>query len=149
MAPHRRADGHPRHTSDYEAFEAWAEAYERQTFRYTDSNRRIGEATRDLFANWYPKALAPLVHRGIYALLDAPMLDVFGFPTPHPLLRRVVGGGLALRGRLVRFLPPRRRPQFFTDLRNRTHPRGYEIRGLGPERLRDAERRNGRPGRLS
>jgi hypothetical protein len=125
----------------YEAFEAWAAGYERQTFRYSESNRRIGEATRDLFAGWYPRVVAPVVHRAIYALLDDPMLEAFGFPRPHPLLRRVVGGSLALRGRVVRFFPVRRRPSFFTDLRNRTHPRGYEIAGLGPERLREAERR--------
>ena len=40
----------------YEAFEAWARAYERATFRYTETNRKIGAATRDLFAGWYPKA---------------------------------------------------------------------------------------------
>lgn len=124
-----------------EAFEAWSAGYERQTFRFTESNRRIGEATRDLFAGWYPKIFAPVVHRAIYALLDDPMLEAFGFPRPHPLLRRMVGGSLALRGRAVRFLPVRRRPSFFTDLRNRTHPQGYKIGGLGPERLREAERR--------
>jgi ER-bound oxygenase mpaB/B'/Rubber oxygenase, catalytic domain len=131
--------------ASYEAFEAWSLAYERQTFRYTETNRKIGEATRDLFAGWYPKAFAPLVHHGIYALLDDSMIEAFGFPQPHPLLRRMVGGSLALRGRLVRFLPVRRRPNFFTDLRNRTHPKGYEIVGLGPERLREAERRKQPP----
>jgi hypothetical protein len=125
----------------YESFEAWSTAYERATFRYTDANRRIGEATRDLFAGWYPKVLAGAVHQGIYALLDDAMLEAFGFPKPHPLLRRMVGGVLAARGRIVRFLPPRRRPNFFTDRRNRTHPAGYEIGRLGPERLRDGVHR--------
>jgi len=126
---------------DYEAFEAWARAYEKATFRYTETNRKIGEATRDLFAGWYPTLLAPAVHQGIYALLDETMLDAFGFPHPHPLLVRAVAGSLALRGRVVRFFPVRRRPSFFTDRRNRTHPSGYAIAHLGPEKLRDAERR--------
>ena len=126
---------------DYEAFEAWARAYEKATFRYTETNRKIGEATRDLFAGWYPTLLAPAVHQGIYALLDETMLDAFGFPRPHPLLVRAVAGSLALRGRVVRFFPVRRRPNFFTDRRNRTHPSGYAIAHLGPEKLRDAERR--------
>jgi hypothetical protein len=69
------------------------------------------------------------------------MREAFGFPRPHPLLSRMVFGSLVLRGRLVRWLPVRRRARFFTDGRNRTHPKGYEIAGLGPERLRDAERR--------
>ena len=125
----------------YEALEGWALAYERATFRYTESNRKIGEATRDLFAGWYPKALAPAVHHGIYALLDETMLEAFGFPRPHPVLKRVVEGSLALRGRILRFFPPRRTPNFFTDRRNRTHPTGYAIAHLGPEKLREAERR--------
>jgi hypothetical protein len=133
----------------YEAFEAWALAYERATFRYTDSNRKIGEATRDLFAGWYPKAFAKGVHHGIYALLDDTMIEAFGFPKPHPWLRRAVAGSLALRGRLVRWLPARRQPNFFTDRRNRTHPSGYEIRHLGPERLREAEARRRPPAGLS
>jgi hypothetical protein len=125
----------------YDAFAAWAAAYERATFRYTESNRRVGVATRDLFAGWYPRPLAPLVRRGIYALLDEPMLEAFGFPRPHPILRRMVGATLAARGRLIRWFPVRRTPNFFTDRRNRTHPKGYEIRDLGPERLREAARR--------
>jgi hypothetical protein len=125
----------------YEAFEAWAVAYERATFRYTESNRKIGAATRDLFASWYPAVFAPFVRRGIYALLDDSMLDAFGFPKPSPILRRLVRGAVALRGRLVRWFPPRQTPDFFTDRRNRTHPSGYAIGAIGPERLRDAEKR--------
>jgi hypothetical protein len=125
----------------YEALQAWAQEYERATFRYTETNRKIGEATRDLFAGWYPKVFAPAVHQGIYALLDDTMLEAFGFPRPHPLLARMVAGSLALRGRVIRFFPPRRVPNFFTDLRNRTHPAGYAIAHLGPEKLREAERR--------
>ena len=34
----------------------------------------------------------------------------------------------------MRFFPPRREPHFFTDGHNLTHPRGYEISELGPER---------------
>jgi hypothetical protein len=125
----------------FEAFEAWARAFERATFRFTESNQRVGTATRDLFAGWYPRLLAPVVHRSIYALLDDAMLAAFGFPRPHPALRRILGGALAARGRLIRFFPPRRTPNFFTDRRNRTHPKGYEIQGLGPERLRAASAR--------
>jgi hypothetical protein len=125
----------------YEAFEAWSRDYERRTFRFTESNRKIGIATRDLFAAWYPRPLAPLVHGAIYALLDDAMLEAFGFPRPLAGVRAAVGGLLRLRGAMVRWLPPRREPNFFTDRPNRTHPKGYAIEDLGPPRLRDAERR--------
>lgn len=119
----------------YDAFESWARAYEREHFTFAVSNQRIGSATRDLFASWYPRPLAPLVRRGIYALLDDAMIEAFGFPTPRLLERRLVRGVLKARGRLVRLLPPRRTPRFFTDLPNRTYPDGYEISRLGPPRL--------------
>ena len=125
----------------YEAFETWAADYERRVFRFAETNQRIGAATRDLFASWAPKPLAPLVRQGVYALLDDAMLDAFGFPRPIPGMRAFVRGALALRGKLVRLLPPRRAPNFFTDRPNRTHPRGYEIAALGPPKLVEAAKR--------
>jgi ER-bound oxygenase mpaB/B'/Rubber oxygenase, catalytic domain len=125
----------------YEAFEQWARDYERAQFRFAETNRKIGAATRDLFASWTPKAFAPAVRYGIYALLDDDMIRAFGFPKPLPGTRAALRAMLTLRGRIVRFLPPRRQPHFFTDDRNRTHPKGYEIGALGPQRLIDAEQR--------
>ena len=124
-----------------DAFEAWSRDYERRTFRFTETNRRIGIATRDLFAAWYPAPFAPLVRAAIYALLDDAMLEAFGFPRPRPGVRAAVSGLLRLRGAFVRWLPPRRTPSFFTDRPNRTHPDGYAVGSLGPPRLVEAERR--------
>jgi hypothetical protein len=128
----------------YEAFEAWSRAFEREHFRFAETNHRVGAATRDLFASWVPRVAAPAVRYGIYAILDDDMLAAFGFPRPLPLTRPVLRGMLRLRGHLVGWLPPRREPHFFTDDRNRTHPKGYEIRELGPERLIAGERRRAR-----
>ena len=126
----------------FEAFEAWAAAYEKAQFRFAESNRRIGTATRDLFASWYPRVLAPLVHYGIYALLDDAMLAAFGFPRPLPFSRSMAAGALRLRGRLVRWLPARSTPNFVTGRGNRTWPRGYRIAELGPPRMIEAEQRS-------
>ena len=123
----------------YEAFEAWSRAYEREHFRFADTNQRVGSATRDLFASWFPRIFTPVVRYGIYAMLDDAMISSFGFPRPLPLTRPLLRGALKLRGQAVRWLPPRRVPHFFTDARNRTHTRGYEISRLGPERLVVAE----------
>ena len=41
----------------YEAFEAWSRAYERQHFRFAETNQRVGASTRDLFASWFPRLL--------------------------------------------------------------------------------------------
>ena len=123
----------------YEAFEAWSRAYERQTFRFAETNQRVATSTRDLFASWFPRLFTPVVRYSIYALLDEAMIASFGFPRPLPLTRPLLRSALKLRGRVVRWLPPRRTAHFFTDARNRTHPEGYRISELGPPRLVAAE----------
>src|SRR5262245_53933678 len=45
----------------FEKFEAYNRAYEDEHFRYTESNRRVGEATLAMFAAWFPRPLRPLV----------------------------------------------------------------------------------------
>lgn len=121
-------------------FERWSTEYEREHFRFSETNQRVGAATRDLFAAWFPRFTAPLVHYSIYALLDRPMLEAFGFPSPIPGTGPLLRGALRARGRLARWLPVRRKPHFFTDGRNRTHPDGYEVGELGPPRLVAAEK---------
>jgi ER-bound oxygenase mpaB/B'/Rubber oxygenase, catalytic domain len=125
----------------YDAFEAWSRSYEGQHFRFADTSHRVGASTRDIFAGWFPRLLTPVVRYAIYAMLDDDMIAAFGFPKPLPLTRPLLRRALWLRGRAVRWLPPLREPHFFTDDRNRTHPDGYEIAGLGPRRLVAAEKR--------
>lgn len=125
----------------YEAFEDWARSYERTTFQFTATNQKIGAATRDLFVSWYPKLFAPVVRQSIHALLDDAMLDAFGFPRPLPGTRGLIGAALRLRGRIVRRLPPRSKPNFFTNRPNRTHSQGYNIDSLGPPALVAAQRK--------
>ncbi|HEV8479396.1 MAG TPA: oxygenase MpaB family protein [Candidatus Eisenbacteria bacterium] len=126
----------------YEAFEAWSRAYEKQTFRFAETNRGVGSATRDLFAAWFPRIAAPLVRYGIYAMLDDDMIAAFGFPRPLPGTRAALRASLKARGAFVRWMPPRHQAHFFTDDRNRTHPGGYRIGELGPRKLVAAERRH-------
>ena len=126
----------------YDAFEAWSRSYERSQFRFAETNQRVGAATRDLFAAWFPRLVTPIVRYSIYALLDEPTIAAFGFPKPLPLSRWLIRVALRLRGRVVRWLPPRRQPRFFTDERNRTYPRGYRISELGPPRLVASEKRH-------
>jgi hypothetical protein len=71
------------------------------------------------------------------------MIAAFGFPRPLPLARPLLRRALRLRGRALRWFPPRREAHFFTDERNRTHPEGYRIAALGPPRLVAAEKRRG------
>ena len=118
--------------TDFAAFDAYNRDYERRHFRFSAANQRVGAATRELFVSWFPRLLAPVVRSAIHALLDPPLLEAFDFPRPSRLLRWLVPASLKWRGRLVRYLPARRRPRLRTDTGNRTYPDGYTIEGLGP-----------------
>ncbi|HUG91178.1 MAG TPA: oxygenase MpaB family protein [Planctomycetaceae bacterium] len=118
--------------AEYETFERFNREYERQHYRFTETNQRVGAATRDLFVSWFPRVLSPLVRSAIYALLDEPLIEAFGFPRPSRVMRRLIPAALRLRARAVRFLPPRRRPRLRTAMTHRAYPAGYEIERLGP-----------------
>ena len=96
---------------DLAAFERFNRDYERRQFRFTEANRRVGTATRELFVSWFPWAPASLVRSAIHALLDDPLREAFGFPRPSGFLRWLVPAALRLRAGLLRFLPARRRPR--------------------------------------
>ena len=118
--------------ADYATFETFNRAYEKAHYRFTEANRRVGSATRELFVSWFPKLFAPLVRKTIYALLDDSLLDAFGFDRPSPLVRGIVGGVLRLRGALAGLLPARRHPRLRTKIPHRSYPNGYVIGELGP-----------------
>jgi hypothetical protein len=125
--------------ADYKAFERFNVAYEREHFRYAETNASVGAATRDMFLSWFSRPLRPLVRLAIDALMDEPLLTAFGFPRPSPSLRRLVEGALRLRGRAVRLLPARRRPVIRTELKHRSYPHGYFIEELGPPAAHSAD----------
>ncbi len=116
------------------AFEAYNLAYERDHFYYSEANARVAGSTRRMFLGWFyfPPALQRFAAPVLYALLDDPLLDAFGFPHPPAALRAVVGGLLRLRARLLRLLPERRQPRLRTGPRRPTYPQGYQVEQLGP-----------------
>jgi hypothetical protein len=118
--------------ANYAEFERFNIDYEAHNYRFTEANQRVGRATLDMFANWFPRLSRPLVRQAMYAMLDDAVIEGFGFPRPSPLTRVLVPGSLRLRGRLLRLLPPRRRPRLRTGMRHRTYPGGYTIETLGP-----------------
>jgi hypothetical protein len=116
----------------YPEFERYNQEYEKQNFQYSETNQRVGEATRDLFLSWFPqwmkKPLIPIT----YTLLDDTILDAFGFEHPTPFLRHTIENILKLRAKILQFFPPRNQPDFVIDHPTRTYPHGYEIDNLDP-----------------
>lgn len=106
--------------------------YEQNQFHFSTTNSTIGAATRDLFASWFPPPLRPLVRQVIYAMLDESTIKAFGFPAPSVILQNLVNTGMGARARLIRLLPPRRRPRLRTQMRHRSYPRGYTLEQIGP-----------------
>jgi len=118
--------------TDYAEFERYSVEYERLHFRYTDANHRVGTATLEMFASWFPRMLRPIVRRAMYAIMDDPVLDGFGFPRPSPAMRNVVNAALKARTWVLRLMPARRHPRLRTEIKHRSYPHGYRIEELGP-----------------
>jgi ER-bound oxygenase mpaB/B'/Rubber oxygenase, catalytic domain len=83
--------------TDYATLERFNRDYERQHYRFTEANRRVGIATRELFVSWFPWFLSPLVRSAIHSLLDDPLIDAFGFARPSRFMRCIVPRALRLR----------------------------------------------------
>jgi hypothetical protein len=126
----------------YDDVERFNVQYERERFGYTEAGHRVATAMVSMFVGKIPGVPRGLGARGIYALLDEPLLDALGLPHPTGAERRVAEGALRLRARAVSLLPPRPRPRRRTEIgRRRTYPRGYRIEELGPPPIgRPAER---------
>lgn len=121
-----------------DAFERYNIEYERDHFEFSEANRRVAIATRDLFLGWLlPRRLFGLGEPVIYAMLDDPLLMAFGFPKPSVKLRRLVRRLLRARAGMLRLLPERKRPKLRTGPKKPTYPKGYRIEELGPK-LEDA-----------
>jgi hypothetical protein len=117
----------------YEQVAAFLDDYEARRFAFSAGGQRTATATRELFVSWFPRALAPLTRAGVIALLDPPLLRAFGYAPAPAWLRAGADLALRARARVVRFLPPRRRPTSVADAWTvRSYPRGYAIEELGP-----------------
>jgi hypothetical protein len=116
----------------YETLEGFNADFERRHFGYTEAGSRVALAMVEMFVGKIPGLPLRLGLRGVCALLDDPLIAALGLPHPTSAERRAVEGGLKLRARVVRALPPRRKPRLRTELRRRTYPQGYRVEELGP-----------------
>ena len=118
--------------STYPDYERLMDDYEREHFRFDPRCRAVADATLDLAATFYPGVSRRAARSVVLSLLDEPLLDALGYPRPSPRVRAAAERGLRLRARIVRRLPPRRRPFAAERLRwVRSYPHGYVIERLG------------------
>ena len=118
--------------ADLAGFEDLMDSYEAQHFEPDPKTQAVAEATLELLVSFYPRILAKPVHAFSRALIDDALLAAFGFEKPSPLVVSLARGGLRLRGRIVRFMPPRRKPRYAKDLKRiKTYPGGFMVERLG------------------
>ncbi|KII00165.1 hypothetical protein LP52_03695 [Streptomonospora alba] len=120
--------------ADLDSFREFKDAYEREHFRYTDTNARVGQATLDVFRAWFPAPLRPAADAGVRALLDESMLEAFGFARPPRWVRPMVRALLRMRAGILTQMPPRRTSRLSDDRGNRTYPgypHGYALESIG------------------
>jgi len=113
----------------------FAEAYEKNNVVLTETNHAVGNATINIVKGWMPFFLRPFVLPVMKCLLDTNMLTALGYATPPSLLKVLVNGAMKIRALALRKITFKRYPSFVTTEKNRTYPKGYEIRQLGPENL--------------
>ncbi|KOV57339.1 peptidase [Streptomyces sp. MMG1121] len=124
--------GIPDIPESYEEFEALLDAYERDRFGWDERARQVSDATLDLMASWYPRPLAPVLRTATLALLDESLLRTFRYSPPSTPVTALMRRAVRTRGRLVRLLPPRRKPHFARqNWEVKGYPDGYRVDGLG------------------
>ncbi len=116
----------------FEGFERYLAAYEDEHFAFDAGGRAVADATLTLLTTFYPRPLRPAVRRFALALLDPPLRRAFDYPDPPAWQERLAHAGLRARGRVVRWLPPRRVPYDARRSRRiRSHPGGFLVERLG------------------
>lgn len=118
----------------YEAFERFNLDYEREHFRYTPENARVGSSTMAMFASWMPQPIRALTPLAMRALLDDSLLTAMRFPPAPRWLQAIVHPAIKLRGKLARLCYPRSKPLLRTKMTPRSYPQGYVVAKVGPAR---------------
>lgn len=119
---------------DLAEFEKFNIAFEREHYRFSESNRRVGESMRQTFIGWFPGVLRPITDPASYAIMDEELIEAFHYPKPSALMRRAVEGALKLRRHTLRFFPRRTRPLLRTEMKHPSYPKGYDMKTLGAEK---------------
>lgn len=120
-----------------EELRAFTDAYEREHFRYSESNRRIADATVKIVQGWFPGFLRPAVQPVFAALISEPLRQAFGYRRPPRWFRALIEGALHLRKGPLRYITLQPYPKRIQNSTYRSYPEGPPaIEALGPETLR-------------
>ena len=118
-------------------FRTTTDAYEDRYFRYTESNRRIADATVTIVKGWFPAFLHPLVQPAVAAMISDKLRLAFGYKHPPGWLTSIISGALWIRKWPLRWLTFKPYPSLIRNTTFRHYPAGPpDIEAVGPEAIR-------------
>jgi hypothetical protein len=120
--------------ADYAEFESFLDRYEQEHFAYCDAAHRLMLLTTDFMASRFPAWAARPAAALTYSLMDAPMREALGAPTPSHAADILVQAGFRTACYVTRWLRPNARSRFPAGVVEPapTYPNGYEIAEVGP-----------------
>ncbi|AKD58495.1 hypothetical protein SD10_12640 [Spirosoma radiotolerans] len=111
-------------------------AYEDKHFRYTESNRKIADATVRIVQGWFPRFLHPLVQPTFAALINDKLRLAFGYQQPPAWFTAMTRGALWLRKWPLRWITFENYPSTVEKATYRSYPEGPpDIETVGPPEL--------------
>eukprot|EP00051_Salpingoeca_urceolata_P011834 m.147065 g.147065 ORF g.147065 m.147065 type:complete len:399 (+) comp17275_c0_seq3:315-1511(+) len=120
--------------STFDACRRWKLEYESLHWRYQLSNRKVADATLDMFLSSYPTLLQPAVYQVILSQIPPQLRQALGYPAPLFGVTTVAHAALLLRAAFVRYLmPPRPVTGLFAVRRTPTHGIVQDVDGSGKE----------------
>lgn len=111
--------------------------YEKENFIYNKTNAIIAKATEDLMLSWYlPKFLFDVARPILHSVMQPHLLKAFNYSEPHHLVRLMVCNALKIRS-TIESLNPIKKPFYRSTMQHYKHyTDGYEIKDIGPEKLK-------------
>lgn len=119
----------------------FTEDYEERYFRFTESNRRIADATVKIVQGWFPRFLQPLVQPTFAALINDKLRLAFGYQRPPNWFTALAEGALWLRKWPLRWITFKPYPTLVEKTTYRHYPAGPPaIEAVGPTDLINRQR---------
>lgn len=117
-----------------EELSAFTERYESKHFKFTETNKKIADATVRIVEGWFPSFLRPLVKPTFAALITQNLRQAFGYKTPSPVFSALLEGALWARKWPLRLITFKPYPTLVENSSFRSYASGAPaIEELGPE----------------
>jgi hypothetical protein len=119
-----------------EALQAFTATYEARHFQFTESNRKIADATVRIVEGWFPFFLRFAVKPVFSALINDSLRKAFGYQRPGSWFIGLLNGSFWLRKFPLRWITFEAYPTLIENTTYRSYPSGPPvIEGVGPEGL--------------